>query len=232
MSVRLAFVAGASRGLGFACALEAARRGYHVVALARTVGGLEALDDAIREAGGSATLTPLDLTDDPALERLGAALHERWGALDLWLHCAAFPPMLSPAPHADIEDLDKAWAINAHAIQRLIRALDPLLRAAPAGRAVLMDDRREPQAFFGAYLASKAAARAIWTSWALETRKTDLRVVRALPPPMPTALRARFYPGENRGALTRPEAVATALFDALAEDPASGAEIDLRHLSA
>jgi NAD(P)-dependent dehydrogenase (short-subunit alcohol dehydrogenase family) len=232
MSERLAFVAGASRGLGWASALEAARRGYHVVALARTVGGLEELDDAIARMGGAATLAPVDLADDPALERLGAAIHQRWGKLDLWLHCAAFPPMLSPAPHADIGDIDKAWTINARATQRLIRSLDPLLRAAPAGRAVLMDDPRHPAAFYGAYAASKAAARAFWDAWALESRATSLRVNRACPPPMPTALRGRFYPGEDRAKLTKCETVARALFDALEGAPAAGAEIDLRQLSA
>lgn len=231
MSDRLAFVAGASRGLGHACALEAARRGFHVVALARTVGGLEELDDAIRAAGGAATLTPLDLTDDPALERLGAAIAERWGKLDLWLHCAAFPPMLSPAPHASVEDFDKAMAVNARAPQRLIRALDPLLRAAPAAQAVLMDDPRPSRAFYSSYAASKAAAREIWTAWALESRASPLRAMRALPPPMPTALRARFYPGEDRASLVRPAAVAAALFDALETRPDPGAEIDLRQLS-
>ncbi len=232
MSDSLAFVAGASRGLGWACALEAARRGHHVMALARTVGGLEELDDTIRKIGGSATLTPLDLADDPALERLGAAIHERWGKLDLWLHCAAFPPMLSPAPHADIGDIDKAWTINARAVQRLIRSLDPLLRAAPAGRAVLMDDPRPPAAFFGPYAASKAAARAFWDAWGLESRATTLRVNRALPPPMPTAVRGRFYPGEDRATLTKTADVARALFDALEAEPEACAEIDLRQPAA
>ena len=232
MTDRLAFVAGASRGLGWACAREAARRGFHVIALARTVGGLEELDDAIKAEGGAATLTPLDLADDPALERLGAAIAGRWGKLDLWLHCAAFPPMLSPTPHASAEDFDKAMALNARAPQRLIRVLDPLMRAAPEAQAVLMDDPRPSRAFFSSYAASKAAAREIWTSWALESKATGLRAMRACPPPMPTALRARFYPGEDRAALTRPEAVAAALFDALEAKPEANAEIDLRHLSA
>lgn len=216
LSGRLALVTGASRGLGWALAQEAARRGAHVLALARTIGALEELDDAIKAAGGAATLVPADVTDDPALARLGAAIHERWGRLDLWLHCAGHAPPLSPTAHAEAKDLDKALAVNARATQRLIRALDPLLRAAPAGVAVLMDDAREEQAFFSAYAASKAAARVFWSAWAREAVKTPLRVLRALPPPMPTATRARFYPGEDRAALADPADVARRLLDAVA----------------
>lgn len=216
LSGSLALVTGASRGLGWALALEAARRGAHVVALGRTIGALEELDDAIKAAGGAATLVPADVTDDPALARLGAAIHERWGRLDLWLHCAVHAPPLSPAAHAEAKDLDKALAVNARATQRLIRALDPLLRAAPDGAAVLMDDAREDQAFFSAYAASKAAARVFWRAWAREAVKTPLRVLRALPPPMPTATRARFYPGEDRAGLADPADVAGRLLDAVA----------------
>jgi NAD(P)-dependent dehydrogenase (short-subunit alcohol dehydrogenase family) len=228
---RLALVTGSSRGFGYAMAREAAARGFHVVAVARTVGGLEELDDAIRAAGGAATLVPLDLTDEPALARLAGAVASRWGALDLWLHAAAHAPPLSPAAHVDAKELDRAFALNARATQRLIGALDPLLRAAPAAVAVLPDDRREGAAYWSAYAASKAAARAYWTAWALETRASRLRPVLALPPPMPTALRARFFPGEDRARLADPGAVARALIDALAEPPALGAEIDLRRLA-
>jgi NAD(P)-dependent dehydrogenase (short-subunit alcohol dehydrogenase family) len=213
---RLAFVDGASRGLGWALALEAAKRGAHVLAMARTIGGLEELDDAIKRAGGEATLVPADVTDDPALARLGAAIHERWGRLDLWLHCAVHAPPLSPAAHIEDKDLDKALAVNARATQRLIRVLDPLLRAAPAGVAVHMDDLRDDQAFFSSYAASKAAARIFWSAWAQETVKSPLRILRALPPAMPTATRARFYPGEDRAKLADPAAVATRLLDAVA----------------
>jgi NAD(P)-dependent dehydrogenase (short-subunit alcohol dehydrogenase family) len=216
LSGRLAFVDGASRGLGWALALEAAKRGAHVLAMARTIGGLEELDDAIKRAGGEATLVPADVTDDPALARLGAAIHERWGRLDLWLHCAVHAPPLSPAAHIEDKDLDKALAVNARATQRLIRVLDPLLRAAPAGVAVHMDDLHDEQAFFSAYAASKAAARIFWDAWARETVKSPLRILRALPPAMPTATRARFYPGEDRAKLADPAAVATRLLDAVA----------------
>jgi len=114
----VALVTGASRGLGHALALEAAARGAHVLAVARTVGGLEELDDAVRAAGGAATLVPLDLTDDPALDRLAAAIAGRWGRLDLWLHCAAHAPPLAPAAHVDAKDLDRAIAVDARAPDR------------------------------------------------------------------------------------------------------------------
>jgi NAD(P)-dependent dehydrogenase (short-subunit alcohol dehydrogenase family) len=224
----LALVTGASRGFGFAVAREAASRGFHVVAVARTVGGLEELDDAVRAAGGEATLAPLDLADDPALDRLAAALAGRWGALDLWVHCAAHAPPLAPVAHAEGKDVDRAWGIEARAAQRLIAALDPLMRAAPAGVACLPDERREGAAFWSAYAAAKAAARCYWQAWAAETRASRLRVVTALPPPMPTALRARFYPGEDRARLTAPATVAATLLDALAAGPQTGAAIDLR----
>ncbi len=220
-------VTGAARGLGHALALAEAARGAHVIALARTVGALEELDDAIRKAGGAATLAPLDITDDEGLARLGAALNARWGRLDRWLHCAAHAAPCAPAAHADAKDVDRSFAVNARATQRLIRVLDPLLRASAASQAVLMDDDRADEAFFGAYAASKAAARVWWLAWARETARTPLRVLRALPPPMPTALRARFYPGEDRAALTPCPVVADALLAALDARPESGAALAL-----
>ena len=208
---RVVLVTGASRGLGWALARATAGRGAHVLALARTVGGLEELDDAIRAAGGAATLVPLDVTDDAGLARLGAALFEKWGRLDGWLHCAVHAPPCAPANHVEAKDLDRAWAVNARATQRLIRVLDPLLRAAPQGFAVLMDDAREGEPFFSPYAATKAAARAFWTAWAGETARTPMRVLLAHPPAMPTATRARFYPGEDRAALTPADRAAAAV---------------------
>lgn len=218
MSAPVALISGASRGLGFSLGVEAARRGFHVVAIARTVGGLEELDDAIRAAGGSATLTPLDVTDDEALPRLGAALNERFGRLDLWMHAAVASAPLSPASHAAGKDFDKAMAVNARATLRLIRMLEPLLKAAPAARAVRFDDVMNG-AFTASYGASQAAARAIWDAWEAENeRSASLRVITVLPPPMPTALRARFWPGEDRGGLTPCDEVAARVFDALEGD--------------
>jgi NAD(P)-dependent dehydrogenase (short-subunit alcohol dehydrogenase family) len=226
-------VDGASRGLGYALARAQAARGAHVVALARTSGGLEELDDAIqadaRASGGAgaATLTPLDVTDDDGLARLGAAIHERWGRLDGWMHAAAHAAPCSPAAHADAKDLDRAWAVNARATQRLIRVLDPLLRQAPRAQAVWFDDPRDGAPFFTVHAMTKAAARAAWAAWARESDRAGLRVLRALPPPMPTAHRARFYPGEDRDRLTRCAVVADRLLDALDAGPQNGATLDL-----
>jgi NAD(P)-dependent dehydrogenase (short-subunit alcohol dehydrogenase family) len=222
----IALVTGASRGLGRAAAEALGARGAHVVAVARTVGGLEELDDAIRAKGGEgATLVPLDITDDEGLARLGAAIHGRWGRLDLWLHTATSLPPLSPAEHIDARDLDKVLAVDIRAVQRLIRVIDPLLRLAPAGRAVFFDDPEAGQKFHGAYGAGKAAAAALTRAWAAETRTMPLSVLHAVAPPMPTALRGRFHPGEDRGALTHPTAVADRLAAALA---AGETEIDLQ----
>jgi NAD(P)-dependent dehydrogenase (short-subunit alcohol dehydrogenase family) len=209
---KIALVTGASRGLGFAVAAELAKRGVHVIALARTVGGLEDLDDIIAKGAGSCTLTPMDITDDAGLERLGAAIHGRWGKLDLMVHCAAEAAPMSPAEHAAAKDFDKAMAVNARSCQRLIRVIDPLLKAAERTEAVFIDDSLPIGAKFNAsYGASKAAARAIAMSYAAENMKHGPKVWLAQPPAMPTALRARAHPGENTSALTTTRHVAETL---------------------
>ena len=196
---RIALVTGASRGLGYALARALAAPGAHVVAVARTVGGLEELDDEIQGGGGQATLVPLDLTDDPALERLGAALHERWGRLDLWAHTAIYPAGLTPVEHIDVKDLDRTIATNIRVPQRLIRVLDPLLRQSAAGRAVFFTDPGSvDQQYQGTYAMAKAAASEMAMRWGREASATSpLRVIEAAVPPMATALRARFHPGED-----------------------------------
>ena len=218
---RIALVTGASRGLGFAVAQALGAAGAQVIALARTVGGLEDLDEAIRAAGGSpATLVPLDITDDAGLERMGAALHERWGRLDIWLHTAISAPPLAPVEHADAKDLDKAIAINIRASQRLIRVLDPLLRQSAVGRVVTFEDPAgESDGFHGVYRATKTAQSALFSDWARGVKRTtSIRLVRATPPPMPTALRLRFHPGEDTSGLARPADVAARLVDHLRLD--------------
>ncbi|TYO89931.1 SDR family NAD(P)-dependent oxidoreductase [Oceanicella actignis] len=208
---KIALVTGASRGLGRALAEELGARGAHVIALARTVGGLEELDDAIRARGGEATLVPADVSDDDALPRLGAAIHQRWGKLDLWVNCAVHAPPLTPASHLNVKDWDRAMAVNARAQAQLVRMLEPLLRAAPSGVAALMDDPRNDGAFHGAYAASKAAARAAALCWAEECRRLGPKVLLLTPPLMATAVRARFRPGEDRAALATPPAAAARL---------------------
>ena len=219
LSGKIALVTGASRGLGFAVAGELAARGAHVIALARTMGGLEDLDDLIANGPGGCTLTPMDITDDPGLERLGAAIHARWGKLDLMVHCAAEAAPMSPAEHAAAKDFDKAMAVNARSCQRLIRVLDPLLKAADNAETIFIDDCPPIGAKFNAsYGASKAAARAIALSYAAENAKRGPKIWLAQPPAMPTALRARAHPGENTSALTPTSDVATALVGLIGSD--------------
>lgn len=202
---QIILVTGASRGLGYATAEALAGPDTHIIAVARTIGGLEELDDAISARGGAATLVPLDITDEGGLQRLGKAIHDRWGHLDGFVHCAAHAAPLSPVGHIDPKDFDKTFAVNARALQRVITMLDPLLKAAPAGRAIIVDDTSETAKFHATYRASKAAARSIAETWALENTGLNLRVSLFTPKPMATAIRARFYPGEDRGNLGQPE---------------------------
>lgn len=225
---KVALVAGASRGLGYAVARALGVAGAHVIAVGRTVGGLEELDDEIKSVGGQATLVPLDLTDDPALERLGAAIHERWGKLDLWIHTAIYPAGLTPVEHIDAKDLDRTLATNIRMPQRLIRVLDPLLRRSDAGRAVFFADPSvEAQQFQATYAISKAAVGDMASRWGKEAAQTsNLRVVMAMAPPMATAVRARFHPGEDTTGHPTTADVAERLLRQLSAD-AQGT-IDLR----
>jgi NAD(P)-dependent dehydrogenase (short-subunit alcohol dehydrogenase family) len=213
----VALVTGASRGLGFAVARALGARGMHVVAMARTVGGLEDLADAIEADGGpSPTLVPLSITDEGGLQRLCLALHERWGRLDLAVHCAAHAPPLSPAPHMGGSDFDQSLEVNFRGTAWLIVMLQPLLAAAPSGRFVHVTDARAGQPFFGAYGSSKAAAEALVRSWAAESARIGPRVELFHPNPMPTALRARFFPGEDTAPLAPCAREATRLVELLA----------------
>jgi NAD(P)-dependent dehydrogenase (short-subunit alcohol dehydrogenase family) len=198
----VALVTGASRGLGFAVARALGASGVQVAALARTVGGLEELADAIEQAGGPApVLVPLSLTDEGGLQRMGLALHERLGRLDLVVHCAAHAAPLAPAAHIAEKDFDASVAVNLRGTQRLLTMVHPLLVAATDGLFVHVGDEHAGAPFYGSYGASKAAGEALVRSWAAETRRTGPRVAVFHPRPMPTALRARFHPGESREAL-------------------------------
>jgi NAD(P)-dependent dehydrogenase (short-subunit alcohol dehydrogenase family) len=166
--------------------------------MARTVGGLEDLADEIEAAGGpKPTLVPLSLTDEGGLQRLCLAINDRWARLDLAIHCAAHAAPLSPAPHIADKDFDQSVEVNLKGTERLVVMLQPLLAAAPAGHFVYVADNRAGQAFYGAYGATKAAAEALVRSWAAETARIGPRVGLFHPNPMPTALRARFFPGES-----------------------------------
>ncbi|MDA8250946.1 MAG: SDR family NAD(P)-dependent oxidoreductase [Rhodospirillales bacterium] len=212
---RIALVTGASRGIGRAVAVELARRGAQVVITARSQGGLEETDDAIRAAGGSATLLPLDLMDGAALDRLGPSLFERFRQLDILVGNAAALGLLTPVPHIQDRDWAEVVGVNLAAGLRLIRSCAPLLLAGEAGRAVFVTSGivRRPTAYWGAYGATKAALEHLVLSWAEETRRTRLRVNLFDPGVVATRLRATAMPGEDPATLRRPEEVAPALAD-------------------
>lgn len=218
MTEKIALVTGASRGLGFAIGEQLALRGWQVVAVARTVGGLEDLDDKVKGArlpgAGGLTLAPMDVTNDDAMRHLCLSIHERWGGLGLWVHAAVHAAPLSPAGSMDQKDWEKSIATNTRATGMLIPMVEPLLRA-HAGTALFLEDPRAGQAFFGAYGATKSAQIALARSWQVETRKTGPRVVIETPAAMPTATRARFFPGEDRSVLADPRAEAARIIDAL-----------------
>lgn len=211
MTDKIALITGASRGLGYACA-EALSPAYHVVAVGRTVGGLEDLDDAIKAKGGAATLAPMDVNETDAMAQLCRSIHDRWGKLDLWIHTAVHAAPLAPASHMDQKDWAKSVATNVTAMGTLIPYISPLLGA--GSQAVFFDDASAGEKFFGAYGATKAAQIALVKSWQAECTSTDTKVSVLTPSPMPTSTRARFYPGEDRGALTAPRDEATRLLTA------------------
>jgi len=204
MTRAVALVTGASRGLGAAMAEKLAAGGAHVVALARTTGGLEELDDRIQAAGGTATLAPMDVTNEDAIRQLCRAVHDRWGRLDMIVHAAIHAAPLSPAGHIDARDWDRSIDVNLRATGRLIALAEPLLQAAEAGRAIFFDDPHAGEKFFGAYGATKSAQVALARSWQAETARTGPAVHVLAPRPMPTATRARFFPGEGRAGLAAP----------------------------
>lgn len=214
---RLALVTGASRGIGAAVARRFAAAGAHVILTARTVGGLEEVDDAIRANGGQATLAPLNLRDGDKIDQLAAALYERFGRLDILVGNAGELGTLSPMGHIDPKVWQAAMDINATANWRLIRALDPLLHRSEAGRAIFVTcaAARSFTPYWGAYAASKAALETIVRIYAGEVAKTKLKVNLIDPGAVATRLRAKAFPGENRDRLRTPEDV-TEPFVALA----------------
>jgi NAD(P)-dependent dehydrogenase (short-subunit alcohol dehydrogenase family) len=202
---KIALVTGASRGFGAAAAEELARAGYHVVAVARTIGGLEDLDDRIQAAGGQTTLAPMDIAETDAMRQLCRSIYDRWGHLDLWVHAAIQTPPLSPTEQIDLPFWGKAVPVNVEATGVLIGFVAPLLRAAGGGGTAVLIDDEATGPFMGGYAACKAAQRALFTAWADEQKRLqDVHVRRFVPNPMPTHHRHRFYPGENPSALARP----------------------------
>lgn len=207
---RIALVTGASRGIGRACALALAAAGAHVVAVARTQGALEALDDEIKAATGqSATLVPLDLAEPDGLDHLGLALHQRFGRLDILVHAAAVLGPLTPVSHIDPSAWDKVMAVNLTGTWRLIRAMERLLRASDAGRAIFITSGRveRPKAFWGPYGASKAGMEHIVRTWADELENTRIRAAIVDPGQMRTRMRAEAMPGEDPMTLPDPSEI-------------------------
>jgi NAD(P)-dependent dehydrogenase (short-subunit alcohol dehydrogenase family) len=210
---RIALVTGASRGLGAAAALAYAKEGAHCVLVARTVGGLEALDDRIKAVGGSATLVPLDVTDGPGIDRLGAALYERFGKLDILLGNAALLGQLSPIGHIEPDIFERVMAVNVTANWRLIRSLDPLLRRSDSGRAIFVTSgiSRRIVPYWSAYAASKAALDVMVGVYAAECAHTPVKVNLYNPGPTRTKMRKEAFPGEDPETVPLPEAHAEAL---------------------
>jgi NAD(P)-dependent dehydrogenase (short-subunit alcohol dehydrogenase family) len=212
MTQKIALVTGASRGLGAAIAEQLALRGWQVVAVARTVGGLEELDDRVKRAGlpgaGALTLAPMDITNDEAMRHLCWSVHDRW------VHAAIHAAPLAPTGHIDQKDWEKSIATNTRATGVLIPMVEPLLKAHD-GTALFLDDPRAGQPFFGSYGATKAAQMALARSWRAETAKHGPKVVIAEPNGLPTATRARFFPGEDRTKLADILAEAARILDTL-----------------
>jgi NAD(P)-dependent dehydrogenase (short-subunit alcohol dehydrogenase family) len=224
---RIALVTGASRGIGAALALELAQAGAHIVAVARTVGGLEELDDKIEAAGSTATLVPLDVKDSDGIARLALALNERYGRLDVLVGNAGVLGMPSPLGHVEPKDWDNMVAVNVTANWQLIRCMDPLLKRASAGRAVFLTSGLSWKArpYFGAYAASKAALEALVRTYAAECATTNVRVNLFSPGQTRTRMMATAFPGVDPQTLPPPEQVVKAIVPLCLPDCAESGKI-------
>jgi NAD(P)-dependent dehydrogenase (short-subunit alcohol dehydrogenase family) len=224
---KIALVTGASKGIGRAAAIALAHAGAHVVCLARTVGGLEEVDDEIQKVGGSATLVPLSLKDVAGLDRLGASIFERWGRLDALLANAGVLGVLTPITHLEPEVFDQLLDINVTANWRLIRAMDPLLRQSEAGRALFVTSgaARKHTQFWGGYAMSKAALESLALTYAAECEGTKVRVNLFNPGATRTAMRRKAMPGEDPQSLKTPEEVAPRIVELLAPSNAANGEL-------
>ncbi|PLW77381.1 SDR family NAD(P)-dependent oxidoreductase [Cohaesibacter celericrescens] len=215
---RVAVVTGASRGIGWQAAIALAREGAHIIAVAKTVGALEELDDAIKAFGGATTLVPLDLMDYEGIDRLGAAIFERWGKLDILFANAGLLGAVTPLGHADpVKDWDKVLGVNLTANWRLIRSFDPLLRQSDAGRALFMTSGspHKCKPYWGVYSVSKAGLEALVRTYAGETEQTNMRVNCFNPGPTRTGMRAKAVPGEDPKTLPHPSELAPYIVDCL-----------------
>ena len=233
LSGRLILITGATRGLGRAVAIAAAAAGAEIIITGRTIGALEEVDDEIKASGSSATIVELDMKDTAAMPRLAAAIAERWGRLDGFVANAAMLAALTPIGHLTPEAWDESVAVNLTGQWHMIRAFDPLLRAAPAGRAVLVTSGAAvgSRPFWGPYAATKAGLEALGRSWAGESEQTNLRINMINPGGTATKMRASAFPGEDPATLPQPEDIAPAFLMLLADDcPHHGELLEARKM--
>jgi len=227
---RLALVTGASRGIGAATAEALAASGAHVILTARTVGGLEEVEDRIHAAGGTATIAPVDLAEGEAIAKLAVAVAERWGKLDILILNAAMLGTLTPVASIDAKEFSRLLTLNLLAPQALLATCDPLLRKSDAGRVVALTSTvgRAPRAYWGAYGASKAALENLVLSYGEEVaRLTPTRVAIVNPGATATAMRARAFPGEDPGTIKQPDVVGKAIAELLAQDFETGHRLEM-----
>ena len=217
---KLVLVTGATRGIGRAVAIGAAAAGAELIITGRTTGALEEVDDAIRGAGSTATIVELDMKDYAAMPRLASVIHERWGRLDGFVANAAVLAPLTPVTHLTPENWDESIAVNLTGQWHMIRALDPLLRAAAAGRAILVSSGAAvgSRPFWGPYAATKAALEAVGRSWAGESEQTGLRINMLNPGGTATGMRASAFPGEDPASLPSPEDIVPAFLELLSDE--------------
>lgn len=228
---RLALVTGASRGIGAATAEALAKAGAHILLTARTSGGLEEVEQRIHDAGGSATIAPLDLADGDSIGRLAAAVSGRWGALDILVLNAGMLGTLTPVPAIDAKEFSKLLTLNVGAQQALIAAFDPMLRASDRARVVALSSTvaQQPRAYWGAYGASKAALETLLIAYAEETKAiSNVRVAIVNPGATATKMRARAYPGEDPASIQQPQAAGDAIARLIADDFETGTRIRLQ----
>jgi NAD(P)-dependent dehydrogenase (short-subunit alcohol dehydrogenase family) len=227
---QLALITGASRGIGAATAEALAAGGAHVVLVARTAGGLEEVEDRIHQAGGTATIAPLDLTDGENIGKLAAAIAGRWDKLDMLVLNAATLGTLTPVPAIDGKEFNKLLTLNLLANQALVAAFDPLLRKSRNARvaAVTSSVGRSPRAYWGAYGASKAALETLVLSYGEEVRSFGIRVAIVDPGATATVMRTRAFPGEDPSTIKPPEVVGSAIAELLGSGFETGYRLDVR----
>lgn len=228
---RVILVTGASRGIGYFTAIEAAKRGAHIIAVARTIGGLEELDDEVQAVGGSATLVPLDIADGDKIDQMGGSIFERWGKLDGLIANAGLLGIISPVPHLSPKEVNNVFDVNVIANFRLLRSLDPLLRASDAGRAVFVSSSSAEtgKPFWGLYSATKAAVNTMAKSYAGEMESSSVNANVFYPGAVRTGMRAKAVPGEDASTLPHPREIAPKLVDMVApENHMNGQIFDIR----